>query len=143
MTISFKYAGVTFEVSTHQEAIDTLNALRQNDARIAEAIWTPDLFQTFIGRLGESQLTALSTLTRLRRATDAALRKALGVPTNQALAGVLSGISQQATALNIPARAVFTLENIRNAGKRRSTYEITPAFLQAATLAGWPPTSRK
>jgi hypothetical protein len=73
-----------------------------------------------------------------RRVTDEELRRALNVSGNQALAGVLSGISKQAAALNIPARAIFGFENLRNAGKRRSTYTVADKFLQIATDMNWP-----
>jgi hypothetical protein len=96
------------------------------------------VFLTFIEHLGESQLAALALLANRHRVTDEELRDALNVPGNQALAGVLSGISKQAAALNIPAREVFSFENFRNAGTRRSTYTVAEKFLDIAEQMNWP-----
>ena len=100
--------------------------------------WTPERFINLIDRLGAPQQAALALLVSKRSVTDEELRKALKVSGNQALAGVLSGISKQAAALDIPARAIFSFENLRNAGKRRSTYSVADRFLEIATKMNWP-----
>lgn len=112
--------------------------LRAFVAEEADTPWTPEVFLSFLGRLGGPQQKALATLVLRHRLADAELRRVLGVTNNQALAGVLSGISKQAAALDIPARAIFSFENIRNAGKRRSTYAIADKFLQIASEMNWP-----
>ncbi len=104
----------------------------------AQTPWTPDAFISFIDRLGNPQRTALSLLVTRRRVTDAELRKAVHVTGNQALAGVLSGISKQAAALGIPARDIFSFENLRSAGKRRSTYTVADKFAEIASKMNWP-----
>jgi len=104
----------------------------------AETPWTPKVFIAFIDRLGDSQQAALAALVTRRRITDEELRKGLKVSGNQALAGVLSGISKQAAALNIDARDIFSFENLRNAGKRRSTYTVADKFLDIASRMTWP-----
>lgn len=101
-------------------------------------VWTPDYFQALVIRLGEAQKLALALLVTRRSISDEELRNALKVPGNQALAGVLSGISKQAAALNIPPRDVFSLENLRNAGKRRSNYTIANKFAEIASQMNWP-----
>jgi hypothetical protein len=116
---------------------------REAEIQAAELRWTPEVFLRFVERLGKPQQTALSLLVTRRHLTDDELRKALNVPDNQTLAGILSGISKQAISLNIPFRAVYTFQNFRNAGKRRSTYAITDNFLKIATEMNWPPTARK
>lgn len=101
--------------------------------------WTPDYFQALVSRLGEPQKLALALLVAKRSVSDEDLRNALKVPGNQALAGVLSGISKQAAALNIPARAIFDFENFRVGGKRRSDYLVVDEFRQIAADMNWPP----
>jgi len=108
-----------------------------------ETPWTFEVFLSFIDRLGSPQKAALAALVTHHRMTDEDLRKALSISGNQALAGVLSGISKQAAALGIPARAIFGFENLRNAGKRRSTYTVADKFLQIATDMNWPPAPSK
>ena len=101
--------------------------------------WTPDYFTALIDRLGEPQKLALALLVTKKSLADEELRSALKVSGNQALAGILSGISKQAAALYIPARAVFNFENFRMGGKRRSDYLVSDEFRQIATSLNWPP----
>lgn len=161
MSIRFKYGGVSFTADTPQEAAQTLALFKERDAEAAqkrvwakfggemeqlrafvaeeaETPWTPEVFLSFIDRLGDRQQAALALLVTRRHVTDEELRKALKVSGNQALAGVLSGISKQAAALNIPARFIFSFENLRNAGKRRSTYTVADKFWEIASNMNWP-----
>jgi hypothetical protein len=101
--------------------------------------WTPDRFEGFISRLGEAQKLILALLITKGSVSDVELRAALGVPDNQALAGVLSGISKQAVALFIPPRAIFDFENFRFGGKRRSDYLVVDEFRKIAADMNWPP----
>ena len=165
MAIRFKYGGVSYTADTPQEAADTMALLKEREADIAhkraqsrvlakfggpmeqikafvsgeaETPWTPEVFLSFIDRLGGAQQTALAALVKGRRVPDDELRKTLKVSGNQALAGVLSGITKQAAALNIDARDIFTFENLRSAGKRRSTYAASDKFLEIASRMDWP-----
>jgi sarcosine oxidase gamma subunit len=101
--------------------------------------WSPDRFLALVERLGNAQKLALALLTTQRSVTDVELRNALQVPSNQALAGVLSGISKQALALFIPPRAIFDFENFRVGGKRRSDYLVMDEFRKIAAEMNWPP----
>ncbi len=65
-------------------------------------------------------------------------REAVGVDTNQRLAGVLSGLSKQAATFNLPARAVFTIENESKSGETKKTYVVSNHFLETATENNWP-----
>jgi hypothetical protein len=164
MAIRFKHGGVQFTADTAEEAAQVMALLKQQDAQEAErrawnratimqggpgalrayiaeefqTPWTPEVFLNFVGRLGAQQKKALSLLVAHKQVSDEDLRVALNVPGNQALAGVLSGISKQAAALNIPARTIFSFENLRTGGKRRSTYSVSDKFLQIAVDMSWP-----
>ena len=100
--------------------------------------WTPRVFSDFVSAIGTSQTTVLAWLVRHTRATDAQLRQAVGVETNQQLAGVLSGLSKQAAACHLPAREVFTIENESKSGETTKTYVISTRFLRMATANNWP-----
>jgi hypothetical protein len=170
MTVKFRHGRVLLTADTPEEAARMMALLKKQDEEAArerapsrvlagyggpvtqlrqfivdeaETPWTPDIFLDFIGRLGPAQKRALALLVTRRRVTDEELRKALKVSGNQALAGVLSGISKQAAALKIPARAIFSFENLRNAGKRRSAYAVADKFLQIATDMNWPAPTEK
>ena len=136
MAIKFKHDGVLFIADTPQEAAQTRALLKKQDeeaardratsrvlsgyggpmqqlrgfiAEQAETPWTPDVFLSFIERLGKPQQSALSLLVTHNHVTDEELRNALNVSGNQALAGILSGISKQAAALGIPGSGYLQL----------------------------------
>src|ERR1700733_10984011 len=124
MAIKFKYGGVAFTADTPEEAAQTMTLLKERDAQDTQqkrqariqlmlkegrteelhqhlvegpgTPWTPELFLSFIDRLGKTQQDALALLVSFRHVTDAELRASINVSGNQALAGVLSGISKQA-----------------------------------------------
>jgi hypothetical protein len=100
--------------------------------------WTDVLLDTFLHRLGADQKKILSILVSQHRATADELRTVLGVSSNQALAGVISGISKQAAALGISARDVFGIENRRRAGVLSKAFFAADAFLKIARETGWP-----
>jgi hypothetical protein len=166
MAITFEYGGAKFTVNTPQEAAEMIALLKRQEAEAAvtsmrvrfselqetyekellslndvKFLWTPDRFRALIDRLGEAQKLALGLLITRRSMTDRELREALRVPNNQALAGILSGISKQAQALVIPPRAIFDFENIRVGGKRRSDYLVVDEFRKVAVDLNWPPAS--
>jgi hypothetical protein len=164
MAITFQHRGKAITVDTPREAAELLEMLKQQDAEDAKkrawgraavewggpgtgmeafiveefGAWAPGLFLAFIERLGGPQRKALAFLTERGSATDEELREALGARGNQALAGILSGISKQAAALDIPARDIFRFENRRTAGKRHSTYAVADKFLRIARDMSWP-----
>jgi hypothetical protein len=163
MSIEFEHGGNLFKVDTPEEAAALLALLDRREAaalrrsQYAKALarlpvfarssaaaeeyrspWTPDAFALFVGRLGKQQTSALEALLLHRSLTDHKLRTVLQVKNNQALAGILSGISKQAIAVNIPPRAIFRFENSRSGGKRSSRYEIADEFAQIAREIGWP-----
>ena len=81
----------------------------------------------------------LALLVRQIRATDSQLREAVGVDTNQRLAGVLSGLSKQAATFNLPARAVFTIENESKSGETKKPTLYRTIFLKQPlkTIGPW------
>ena len=96
------------------------------------------MFSDFVQAIGSSQTTVLAWLVRHTRATDAALRQAVGVASNKQLAGILSGLSKQAAACHLSAREVFTIENESKAGETSKTYAIARHFRAMATANNWP-----
>lgn len=100
--------------------------------------WNATLFSSFVESLGGTQKTILSLLVRNQKMTDVDLRAALELETNQQLAGVLSGISKQAGALNVPARSIYTVEDERKSGVLTRTYAIERYFGEFAKEMNWP-----
>lgn len=117
-----------------REAEALINSYDENKFR-----WNSDYFLALMDRLGAQQKQALALLVTRQNLADEELRNVLKVSGNQALAGILSGISKQAKALYIPPRAIFDFENTRVGGKRRSDYLVVDEFRQIASKMNWPP----
>ena len=157
--IKFRYRGIEVECSTEAEAQSVLACIAEQDekrrvqnrsllevaiASVSDAEkrernpWNGDLFWKFIENLGDSQKLILSKLILKRSLKDKELRNLVGVKDNKQLAGVMSGISKQAAAHNIPARAVFKIENESKAGEVTKTYVVSLDFLRIANEMNWP-----
>jgi hypothetical protein len=100
--------------------------------------WTAILLDTFLGKLGPDQKAILSILVTKTRVDAEDLRIAVNVKNNQALAGIISGISKQAAAMNIGARDVFGIENRRRSGVLSKTFFAADSLLRVARATGWP-----
>lgn len=155
-----RYKGFEITCETAQEAADVIARLQAEDAkkirvqtasplvnRLAnlaeifgpvETHWKRDLFWKFVEALGEPQKEILTLLVKKRKVTDQEIRRTLKLDSNKQLAGFLSGISKQAGAHNIPARAVFTIENESQSGEITKSYVIATDFLTMAIDQNWP-----
>jgi hypothetical protein len=162
--IKITYKGKVIECSDAAESIEVLKYLDAEDKKklvhevksplaqhlemvgfattamstTVESPWTRELFWKFIESLGDSQQKVLGLLVGKHKVTDEELRKVLKLDGNQALAGVLSGISKQAGILNISARSVYTVENERKAGTLSKTYVAANEFMRIASEMNWP-----
>jgi hypothetical protein len=142
--------GRQLECTTTEEAIAILNHLDAIGRKSPLAVlvemfgvsetshWTRESFWKFIENVGEQQQSILSLLVQKRKASAEEMRKILNVDSNQKLAGILSGISKRAGAQNIPARAVYTIENESKNGEMTKTYVAAMDFLRIATEMNWP-----
>lgn len=101
--------------------------------------WNAEVFQSYLRRLGDTQTTVLAHLLVNGIVTDAELRASLRLPSNQALAGVLSGLSKQARAMGIDPREVFNVQNWRLDGKRHAEYLSALSLRRIARKLNWPP----
>lgn len=170
MPIRIEHGGVTYTVDTPEEATRLVDHLHKyedmkaqqegQDADLRKVIpntpglnslpvnpWSKEVFWDFVTSLGPSQKAILSTLLIYGGSNDGVsdelLRKEAGVGTNQALAGILSGLSKQAARLGLSPRDVFWFQSSRGAARsnraRRSVYHIDLSFLAMACELHWPP----
>jgi hypothetical protein len=100
--------------------------------------WNRENFWKFIDSVGEPQRQLLTQLVQRYKISDEEIRKDIGIKTNLELGGILSGISKQAGALNIPARAVFVIENESQSGETTKSYAVAIGFLKIAIEMNWP-----
>jgi hypothetical protein len=157
--IRFRYGRIEVECATEEEATHVFQQMLAEDEKrrlqnrsvlevaIASVVgsdksgarpWTTDLFWKFIDSLGKTQKRVLSLLVTKRSLSDVQLRKLLNLHDNRELAGVLSGISKQAGANEIPARAVYKIENESKSGEIVKTYAASLDFLRIANEMNWP-----
>ena len=160
-----RYKGFVVTCATAQEAAEVIARVQAEDAQVLQrhiaaggvppaiqqlatmarmlgiietSYWTGEKFWRFVESVGEPQKRLLELLVRKHRVSADEMCKALELNTNQQLAGVLSGISKQAGAHDVPARAVFTIDNESRSGETTKTYVIAMDFLKMATGQNWP-----
>lgn len=157
--IKFRYGRIEVECATEEEATHVFRQMLAEDEKrrlrnrsalevaIGSVVgegksdatpWTGELFWKFMNSLGDSQKRVLSGLVLKRSLSDKELRELLKLDDNKQLAGVLSGVSKQAAAHNVPARAVYKIENESNSGEIAKTYAVSLDFLRIANEMSWP-----
>ncbi len=154
MSIKIQYRQQLIECGTVEEFKGVVQTLNDEEERLLQqgrtplhhlasllaggGHWDGQLFARLIGSLGGAQVKLLSLLVRRGSLTDQELRTELALDDNKQLAGVLSGISKQAAALNIPAREVYTINKESLSGQITKSYAIAMDFLRISTEMNWP-----
>ncbi len=116
---------------------DVLSRFLRGDLMQA-GYWNRENFWKFIDSLGEPQRQLLTQLVQRCKISDEEVREILGINTNIELGGILSGVSKKAAALNIPARAVYVIENESKSGETTKSYVVAIGFLKIAIEMNWP-----
>jgi hypothetical protein len=134
-----EYRGRIIRCRTEGALVRALGVLDADEKHCGRA-WTAEEFTEFTDRIRTAQRRLLGKLLEFGPAslTDEKLRVDLGIVNNQALAGVLSGISKTALALNLEPTRVYLSRTQYRKGKPVRSYRIASEFLRAATKMGWP-----
>lgn len=132
-----KYKGVTIECDTRDDAMRLVDKIHQSDATTQ---WTLSDFEEFTNRIGVVQRNLLNLLLISYPVPVNAeeLRAVLDLPDNRVLAGVLSGVSKQALALNMEPADVYSQKVSYKSGKPRREYMANPGFRKMAQDNEWP-----
>jgi hypothetical protein len=135
-----EYKGVTIRCDTPQEAVEVARLLGGEPDHPHYAQWRVDEFTEFVDRIQITQRKLLNVLLKAKcqPVKDYDLCGTLGVSTNQALAGVLSGITKVAKAMEIEPSRIYYQRTEYKQGSPDRRYYITPAFMKAALDADWP-----
>lgn len=135
-----EYRGVIIRCSTPEEAVEVARQLGGTPDNPHHAPWRVDEFTEFVDRIQITQRKLLNVLLRAKcqPVRDYDLCAHLGVATNQGLAGMLSGITKIAKAMDIEPSRVYYQRTEYNQGSPERRYYITPAFMKAALDADWP-----
>jgi len=137
VVITIKHGSIEISCDNVSEAAELVRQLAEQNAT-GKTPWNGGRFTSFIEGLGEGQRAVLRILLSAGTIKDEDLRQRLGITSNQQLAGVLSGISKQAAARDIPARAVFRINNEYESGQRTKFFVVAPEFEKIASDNNWP-----
>jgi hypothetical protein len=147
MAIEFRYKGNLWRADTPQEAVALRNELQKEDKVFvpeyeamekADALWTPDKFIDVIDGTGELQRHLLAEVFRNPGITSKQLVKKLGLESEIALAGVISGLSKKLKQLDIEPKNVFLIDVKWTGKKKTRRFILDDFFLQAGIEQGWP-----
>jgi len=138
-----EYKGVVIRCDTPQEAVEIARLLGGEPDHPHYSAWRVDEFTEFVERIQFAQRRLLSILMKAKgqAVKDSQLCSMMGVSSNQALAGILSGVTKIAKAMDIEPSRIYYQRTEYNQGSPERRYYITPAFLKAAEDASWPSAS--
>ncbi len=104
-----EYKGVMIRCDTPQEAVEIARLLGGEPDHPHYAPWRVDEFTEFVDRIQIMQRRLLNILIKAQcqPVKDSRLCSALPASTNQALAGVLSGITKVAKAMDIEPSRIY------------------------------------
>jgi hypothetical protein len=149
VAIEFKYKGTVWRVDTPEEAVRLRNELQKSDrAHIdaydemdeSAAFWTPDRFTDVINGIGELQHRFLIAIYRHKPGaiTSGQLVSILGLRSEVALAGVISGLSKQLKQIDIEPTRVFLIRVSWTGKKKTRTFILEDFFAGAGIDLNWP-----
>lgn len=135
-----EYKGRIVRCRTAEAANRILSVFEQQDTTKEVLRWSDDDFAEFTNRIQLRQRRLLAKLLEYgtNLVQDVKLREHLDITSNQALAGILSGITKVALALSIEPERVYSQRTRFMKGKPERLYRIASGFLRAAYAHGWP-----
>jgi len=135
-----EYKGVVIRCATPEEAAAVARLLAAEPDNPQFVPWRVDEFTDFVDRIQVAQRRLLAALLRAKGqpVKDHDLCGGLGLSSNQGLAGVLSGITKVAKAMDIEPGRIYVQRTEYNQGLPERRYYIAGAFLKAAQDADWP-----
>jgi hypothetical protein len=141
VAIEFEHRGKTYRADTPKEAADLRVLLEKQDAshgRERLGMWAADVTLEFLDGLGDKQSAFLSALAQGGNIDSETMVEALGLDSEVALAGVISGLSKQARKMNINPHDLYVVEVEWNGKKKARSFRILDDFRESLTELGWP-----
>ncbi|MDR3719074.1 MAG: helix-turn-helix domain-containing protein [Bryobacteraceae bacterium] len=145
MAIEFEHKGETYRVDTVAEMREVKAELERMDRdperqfvdRVLD-FWTPTRFMGVMMGLHDSQRNLLLAIYRHPNLTGRELTAALGLDSEFALAGVISGLSKQLEPLKVDLEQVLTIK-VKWTGKSKTRrFMLEDFFVSAGVMQGWP-----
>lgn len=148
MAIEFKHNGRLWRADTVEEAVALRLKLESMDQAAFEAgeelpyvyreqVWTPDTITDLLKNAGALQLRFLKAISEKRLASEDLVAQ-LGLQSEIALAGVLSGLSKQLKKLGIKPSDLYTVDVSWTGKNKTRTFVLVNEFRWAAGELGWP-----
>jgi len=149
MAIEFKYKGTVWRVDTPAEAVALRKELANSEPaahdqmdRLSD-LWTPDRFMDVMNAIGELQQAFLITIDDKPNITSTELVRKLGLDSDVALAGVISGLSKQLKGIGIEPKDVFLID-VKWTGKTKTRrFLLDDFFRNAGAEQNWPEAWKK
>jgi hypothetical protein len=153
MAIEFKHRAKTYRADTPEEAANLVKLLREMDRAegiydddgysedgdpVYRKVWDMNTFTELMRGLGDLQKDFLKSLFAKCQVPSAAIRKELGMDSEVALAGVLSGLSKQLKFMNLTSGDLYSVTVKWNGKQKTRLFTLNPDFSMAAMEAGWP-----
>ena len=148
MAIKFKYGGRMWGADTPDEAIRLREELEARDAaaldagqepdHLTEAVWTPDKVKDLLDGVGRQQQLFLKVLFDKHSATSTEIIKQLELKSEEAFAGVLSGLSKQLGKLGIKPWYLYAVHVTWDGKGKTRSFQLTSNFRWIAQQLGWP-----
>jgi hypothetical protein len=152
MAIEFRYRGTVWKADTPEEAVALRNELEKSDKAFEptfEAMeqysdfWTPDRFMEIVNGVGPLQQLLLMAVYHKPGITSKELTEELGLDSEVALAGVISGLSKQLKQHDVEPKYVFGID-VKWKGKAKTRrFLLNDFFTGAAAEQNWPDAWRK
>lgn len=141
VAIEFEHRGKKYRADTAKEAIELQRLLeKQEFDQGAQPIrhWPVDTALEFLESLGEKQRKFLSILAEGSSVPSETVIRILGLDSEIALAGVLSGLSKQAKKMKVNPHNIYFVD-VSWSGKTKTRYfRMMRDFLEAITELNWP-----
>jgi hypothetical protein len=156
VAIEFKYNGQVWRADTPEEAIRLRNELRENNQVLIdcgqvpvaeeEIIWTSDAVVELLNGSGNLQKNFLKFLYEQGDdfqhinvpVNSGEIVKALKINSEEALAGVLSGLSKHLKKIGRQPSDLYVVSVQWTTDGKIRRFKLKPEFRWAATQLGWP-----
>jgi hypothetical protein len=144
MAIEFEHKGVKYRTDSVQEAVSLRASLAQYDdilgygSENAPRIWTADLAMDLLNNIGELQKKFLATLSNGANLSSSSLVEAIGVDSEIALAGVISGLSKQLRKMSTNSASLYNVEVVWKGKGKTRFFKLSSDFRDALLELGWP-----
>jgi len=150
MAIEFKHGGRVWRADTPEEAIALRRKLEAADQEALshgfppdwskdDGSWTPDTVTDLLREAGPNQKGLLMLLhEREGMVPSGDVIRALGLSSEVALAGVLSGLSKQLKKLGLKTWDLYTTHVTWDGKTKARWFQLAGDFVKEAEKLGWP-----